>query len=153
MHVFTWLAALVLASAVAAAAATEAPSRPGVDAPELAHLGKFAVGVRTLELVNHGWPNLNGPLVAGAAVPRRDRHIVVDVWYPAHAAPRARPTQYSGALETETPGRLQAFSVPGIAFRDARPAGGGFPLVVVSHGRSNVTAALTWLTENLASKC
>jgi pimeloyl-ACP methyl ester carboxylesterase len=42
--------------------------------------------------------------------------------------------------------------VPGIAVRDAPPAGEGFPLVIVSHGYSNDPAAMTWLTENLASK-
>jgi predicted dienelactone hydrolase len=42
--------------------------------------------------------------------------------------------------------------VPGIAVRDAKPAGGDYPLVVVSHGYSNDPAAMTWLTENLASK-
>ena len=33
-----------------------------------------------------------------------------------------------------------------------QPAGEGFALVVVSHGWSNDPAAMTWLTENLASK-
>jgi predicted dienelactone hydrolase len=42
--------------------------------------------------------------------------------------------------------------VPGIAVRDALPTGHDYPLVVVSHGYSNATAAMTWLTENLASK-
>ncbi len=36
--------------------------------------------------------------------------------------------------------------------RNARANGGHYPLVIVSHGRSNATAALSWLTENLASK-
>jgi predicted dienelactone hydrolase len=47
-----------------------------------------------------------------------------------------------------------SFSVPGIAVRDAPPvlSAAGYPLVVVSHGYSNDPAAMTWLTENLASK-
>lgn len=142
----------LLALLVGTAAAMEPPSRPGVDAPELAQLGSFAVGVRTLELVNHRWPSINGALAAGGTVPRQDRHVTVDVWFPAAAGTHARPVSYTGALETETPGRLQSFTVPGIATRDAQPVGTGYPLVIVSHGRSNVTAALTWLTENLASK-
>jgi len=44
---------LVLVFAMATcAAARDAPSRPGVDAPELAHLGRFDVGVRTIDLVD-----------------------------------------------------------------------------------------------------
>jgi len=42
--------------------------------------------------------------------------------------------------------------VPGIAVRDAPAAGADYPLVVVSHGYSNDPAAMTWITENLASK-
>jgi predicted dienelactone hydrolase len=45
-----------------------------------------------------------------------------------------------------------SFSVPGIAVRDAPPSGTSLPLVIVSHGYSNDPAAMTWLTENLASK-
>ncbi len=51
----------------------------------------------------------------------------------------------------ETGGEV-AFTVPGIAFRDARPSGGRGPLVIVSHGLGNHPAAMSWLTENLASK-
>ena len=48
-------ASLLLGCAVAfAATAAEPPSRPGVDAPELAHLGAFSVGVRTVTLVHRG---------------------------------------------------------------------------------------------------
>jgi predicted dienelactone hydrolase len=44
------------------------------------------------------------------------------------------------------------FTVPGVAVRNAPPAGVSYPLVIVSHGYSNATVAMTWLTENLASK-
>jgi fermentation-respiration switch protein FrsA (DUF1100 family) len=36
--------------------------------------------------------------------------------------------------------------------RNAAPAGGGYPLIIVSHGAANAPAAMSWLTENLASK-
>src|SRR4029078_6466007 len=45
-----------------------------------------------------------------------------------------------------------SFAIPGLAVRNAPSAPGRYPLVVVSHGRSNATIALSWLTENLASK-
>ncbi len=106
------------------------PSVPGVDAPELAKLGPFAVGVRTVHLGT----------------------LAVDVWYPARPAAGAVPERYVGSLPSEPPAAPAQFSVRGIAVRNAASVAGDFPLVVVSHGWSNITAALTWLTENLASK-
>ena len=44
------------------------------------------------------------------------------------------------------------FSIQGVAVLNARPDGSRLPLVVISHGFSNATAALAWLGENLASK-
>lgn len=58
-------------------------------APELARRGPFAVGVRTLALVNRGQVD-----VFGAAGARADRELVVELWYPAAAeGPGARPTR------------------------------------------------------------
>ena len=112
---------------VVAAPATP-PSRFGVDAPELARLGVHSVA------------------------PLRDRTLVVDLWYPADTPTEAGRVVYKGALPSDAPSVPVAFTVPGIAVRDARATGGGYPLVIVSHGYSNATVAMTWLTENLASK-
>ncbi|MDE2250771.1 MAG: dienelactone hydrolase [Gammaproteobacteria bacterium] len=143
--VMTTAAMLLLATGVARIApAEQPPSRPVVDAPELAALGAHAVGVRTLKLVDHD--------AVDVLAPHRDRVLEVDLWYPAVAERGARPESYSGSLPAELPGPPAAFTIPGLAVRDARPEGGHYPLVIVSHGRSNVTAALSWLTENLASK-
>ncbi len=128
------------------------PSVFGVDAPELARLGQFAVGVRTLSLVEQDQPDLLAIDPGGGVAPRRDRKLTVDLWYPATDAPGARKDKYLGSLPSEPPAAPATFTVPGIAVRNARPAGGGYPLVVVSHGYSNATVAMTWLTENLASK-
>ena len=65
-------------------------------------------------------------------------------------APRRKITR--GALPSEAPAAPASFEVPGIAVRNPAPAGRNHPLVVVSHGYSNCTVAMTWLTENLASK-
>ncbi len=138
-------ALLLVASAVVPQAQPDGPpSRPVVDAPELAALGPHAVGVRTLTLMDHD--------AADVVAPHRDRVLQVDLWYPAIAVRGAKPAVYSGSLPTEQPGPPAVFTVPGLAVRDARPDGGHYPLVIVSHGRSNATAALSWLTENLASK-
>ncbi len=127
------------------------PSRPEVDAPELARLGPHPVGVRTVTVVQHDQANL---LAFGAdrVTSRADRILTVDIWYPAAAGQAAGTGEYSASLESETPGKYARFSIPSLSLRDARPAGGRFPLVIVSHGRRNATVTLSWLTENLASK-
>jgi predicted dienelactone hydrolase len=89
---------------------------------------------------------------ANATFPKVNRAITVDLWYPALPAPGAQREVYTASLPAEPPSAPVSFSVPGIAVRDAPPAGKGYPLVVVSHGYSNSPAAMTWLTENLASK-
>ncbi len=132
--------------------AAEPPSRYGVDAPELARLGPYAVGVRTLKLRQAAQADVLAFDPAHGTAPPRDRELGVDLWYPAKPAPHAARVVYSANLPSEPPAPPASFSVPGIAVRDAAPAGGGFPLVVVSHGYSNDPAAMTWLTENLASK-
>src|SRR5690242_11583450 len=62
----------------------EAPPSPfGVDAPELARLGSFSVGIRTLSFVERDQPGLLAMTAGKATIPRRDRKLTVDVWYPA----------------------------------------------------------------------
>ena len=78
--------------------------------------------------------------------------MVVDLWYPATVPAGARAELYSASLQAEPPAPPVHFTVPGLAVRGAPAQGGRYPLVVVSHGRSNPTIALSWLTENLASK-
>ena len=133
--------------AAAPSSAPEPPSRPVVDSPELAKLGAYPVGVRTLNLVEHAAVDL--------AAPHKDRHLAVDLWYPAKPVPGAKPETYRASLQSEpsasTPPPV-SFAIPGLAVRNAPSAPGRYPLVVVSHGRSNATIALSWLTENLASK-
>lgn len=135
-----------------ARAAAPPPSVFGVDAPELAPPGPFSVGVRTVSLVEHSQRDVLAIDPKSGSAPKRDRNLTVDLWYPASAAPDAPRETYLGSLPSEPPAPPATFVVPGIAVRNARPAGSGYPLVVVSHGYSNSTAAMTWLTENLASK-
>ena len=135
------------------AIAAEPAAKPGIDAPELAHLGAFAVGVRSLQLVQPGQPALLEFDPKTGKAPLRDRKLTVDVWYPAKASLGAKPETYTAAFTAETPGKPPVkFSITGLAVRDAAPAGGGYPLVIVSHGYGNAPAGMAWLTENLASK-
>ena len=132
--------------------AGEPASRFGVDAPELARLGSYAVGVRAFVLTEPAQADVLAYDRASGAAPMHDRILGVELWYPANPRPGARATVYHGSFPSEPPAPPARFTEPGIAVRDAAPAGGGFPLVVISHGYSNDVAALTWITESLASK-
>jgi predicted dienelactone hydrolase len=143
----------ILALATAAGAlARDAPSRPGIDAPELAHLGQYHVGVRTMTLVDADQADVLAFDTTTGTAPKRDRELRVDLWYPATVAAGAAPETYAGNLTAEPPAPSTRFTIPGIAVRDATAAVGRFPLVVVSHGYDNAAIAMSWLTENLASK-
>lgn len=129
---------------------------PLPDAPELAARGEYAVGVRTLELVDDARVdvlNANGENPA----PLYDRPLEVVVWYPAVLA----DGQEEIVVYEETLGRaddpnspLIPFTFTGRAARDAEPnpADGPYPLVIVSHGFPGSNLMMSYLTENIASK-
>lgn len=146
----TWIAAAVCAAAIFSvfpeSRAQQAPASPSVDAPELAALGSYGIGVADLEFIDKGRAD---PL-QGADVPRvADRHISVKLWYPAAA--KGGGTRYRTGLPGET-GSDVPFEVPGLATPGAAVAKGRFPLVILAHGYSNTPEVLSWLGENLASK-
>lgn len=145
------LLAMVLCGAAPALGGGPA-SRFGVDAPELAPLGASEVGFRTIRLVQHGQADVLAFDAATGSAPSVDRPLTVDLWYPAHPAPNSPRVTYTARLPSEPPAEPKSFSVPGIAVSDAPASGSHLPLVIVSHGYSNDPAAMTWLTENLASK-
>jgi len=140
------IAVAAAAALIGAAPGAAPPARPGVDAPELARLGAYPVGVADLELVQPGQPNpLKGtdqPLV-------EDRHLPLKIWYPAASA--GPGTIYHTALSGET-GVDVPFTIPGIATPGAPQSKGRFPLVILAHGYGNAPDLLAWLAENLASK-
>ena len=128
---------------------------PPADAPELAGRGRWAVGVRTLDLVNPGQADILHYDKDSAKAPLYDRPLKVEIWYPATLPPGAveQVTYESPMPGTPAAGAAKSFKVPGKALRDAPPATGErFPLVVVSHGYPGSRTFLTYLTENLASK-
>jgi len=130
-------------------------SVPPVDAPELAPRGRWAVGVRTLEIVNPGQPDILRFDKDSGKAPLYDRPLTIEIWYPATIPPgqEERVLYESTMPGTPAPDVPKTFLVPGKALRDAPPATGPlFPLVVVSHGYPGARTFLTWLTENLASK-
>jgi dienelactone hydrolase len=121
------------------------------DAPELAARGKYKVGVRTLQLVNPGQPDILHFDKATGKAPLYDRPLTVEVWYPA-IIPAGQTEE--ATYESGLPGPSGAtFRFTGKALRDAPPIQGEqFPLVVVSHGYPGTRTFLSYLTENLASK-
>src|ERR1039458_9058486 len=130
-------------------------SVPPVDAPELAARGAWAVGVRTLDLVNPGQIDVLHFNSASGKAPLYDRPLKIEIWYPAVLpAGRQEHVIYESAMpHSPQPGVPQTFQFAGKALRDASPANGErFPLVIVSHGYPGSRTFLTYLTENLASK-
>ncbi len=118
------------------------------DAPELAARGPHAIGVRTLEFVNRDQPDIVA-VAAGERGARKDRRLVVEVWYPA--AGRPGRGAYEGVILRD--GR-QRVTLHGSAVRDATPlAGGGpFPMVVLSHGYPGNRFLMSHLGESLAAR-
>nr|WP_231708288.1 dienelactone hydrolase [Sphingomonas populi] len=140
------MAIAAAAALIGAAPGAEPPARPGVDAPELARLGAYPVGVADLELVQPDQPN---PLKGADRPLVEDRHLPLKIWYPATSA--GPGTMYHTALSGET-GADVPFTIPGIATPGAPDSNGRFPLVILAHGYGNAPELLAWLGENLASK-
>ncbi len=131
-------------------------SVPGIDAPELARRGPYSVGVRTVDIVHAGQPDILHFDKGTGKAPLYDRPLRIEIWYPATIPPgQTEQTTYESAM----PGRTvradlpPSFTIAGKALRNA-PAvtNGPFPLIVVSHGYPGSRTLLSYLTENLASK-
>jgi predicted dienelactone hydrolase len=120
------------------------------DAPELARYGKFSVGVKTLKFIHTQQLDVL-KAKAGEPIPRYDRPLTVEVWYPATlAAGQAASGQYR-AITRDGKTEVTLF---GKAVRDAQAdaSGGPYPLLIISHGYPGNRYLLSHLGENLASK-
>ncbi len=114
------------------------------DAPDLARLGEYPVGVRTLQLVNPAQLDVLAAMAGNPVV--TDRTLMVELWYPA--AERGAVSAYATiSRDGRTPVRLS-----GSASRDAAALDGDFPLVILSHGYPGNRFLMGHLGENLASK-
>lgn len=118
------------------------------DAPELAPYGDLEIGVRTLDLVNKDQIDIV-KVEPGKELPRYDRPLQVEIWYPAAAGATATPYEGVFLRDGETKVTLH-----GEAARDAAPAEAEtpYPLVIISHGYPGNRFLLSHLAENLASK-
>ena len=128
------------------------PSVPGADAPELAALGTYDVGFRSVTFTNRNQPDVESVNPDRPLIAKADRVLQVDIWYPAKLKSGAKPALYRGTLPAEPLRPPVTFAQKGIAVSGAQAMGQKHPLVIVSHGYSNNPAVMTWLTENLASK-
>jgi dienelactone hydrolase len=141
-----WLALLLVAAPLHAAA-------PVGDAPALGSRTAQAVGVRAIEMRFADRPDVTRPDGDGgfAAAPRR---LPLLVWYPAVGGEQRTTYDYeTSPVPTVPPGTVPAIvRVPGAAARDAAPAPGRFPRLVISHGFLNRAAMFSDLAEILASK-
>lgn len=111
-----------------------------LDAPMFAGSGDHAVGVTTRRMVNPGQVDLSLP-----EMPRYDRPLTVEIWYPAESA---APTPYQTVLRDG----VTPIVLHGQAARDAAPLAGDFPLVILSHGYPGDRLLMVHLGESLASR-
>jgi predicted dienelactone hydrolase len=116
------------------------------DAPELARHGDYAVGVRTLTFTDEGRIDVVSTTEEGEP-PTYDREVTVEAWYPA-----AEGTEPGGIYRTLLRDGVTEVTLSGRATRDATPADGEFPLVLISHGYPGNRFLLSHFGENLASK-
>ncbi|WP_309570210.1 dienelactone hydrolase [Deinococcus sp.] len=147
--------ALYSAGAQSMPAPMTVPGDARPDAPELAARGQYAVGVRTLNLVNKGQQDIVHAPKEGA-IPTYDRPLTVEVWYPAPGVSGSGSVKYmdvlgSGPGDPKRPNT--PFETMGRATRDASAVQAGpFPLVILSHGYPGSRILMSYLGENLASK-
>lgn len=120
-------------------------------APELASYGKYAIGVRTVQVTDRNRPDILNTKKGGPTA-RYDRTLTVEIWYPGTlAAGQAAAGEYRGVITRDPSVTATLY---GKAVRDAAPVGtdGAFPLVIISHGYPGNRFLMSHLAENLASK-
>lgn len=120
-------------------------------APLLSDCGEFEVGVTTVQTVRQNAVDVErlGEDVNASY----NRPLTLEIWYPATPAPGSSPAVYQDVLSSDSALPKRPYSFAGLAVRDAPPkTGSKHPLVVVTHGYPGSRTAMTWLTENLASK-
>ncbi|GGP48381.1 hypothetical protein GCM10009347_14440 [Shewanella algicola] len=111
--------------------------------PELAQIGQYSVGVKTVQLVNKKQFNPSSQTL-------EDRKLTVEVWYPTNKTPTTTP---KAVYRDETRLGLP-FALQGNAIREAEVVnltGQPFPLVVLSHGYTGYRTIMFYLAEHLAS--
>ena len=148
-------APIALALVVLPAAAENRIDTIRPDAPELAAYGNLPVGVRTIELTDPGRVDVAGleeaaPAEKPAELPKTDRKLTVEVFYPAADGASGSNTM-TAPMRDGTPVELVGRSMRDAAVRKPDEAA-RYPLVLISHGYPGNRFLLSHLAENLASK-
>ena len=120
------------------------------DAPELSAYGEHSIGVREITITNPGQINIlaiDPATEKPETLPTYDRDLTVEVWYPAAAG-----VQGLTAMKAFIRDGKMEIDLHGKAVRDATPADGTYPFVIVSHGYPGNRFLMAHLAENLASK-
>jgi dienelactone hydrolase len=124
---------LLALALVATPALARPPSLVPADAPELAAPGALPVGTRDARFT---------------AAPGRT--LTITLFYPAAQA--GRPTSYPHRIDNPPDGMPPDLVFEAIASRDAAPAPGKRPTILLSHGLGRWSTAMSGMAENLASK-
>jgi predicted dienelactone hydrolase len=118
------------------------------DAPALAKQGDYGIGVRTVKMINKDEIDILN-VEAGKPLPRYDRPLTVEIWYPADGDEVGG--QYNNVYLRD--GKTQV-TLYGLAVRNEEPlkADAPYPLVIISHGYPGNRFLMSHFGENLASK-
>jgi len=113
-------------------------------APELSNSGQYAVGVKTVEIINPNQLDIATQTI-------KDRKLTVEVWYPTdnNTLKNKTKTVYNNQTKLGIP-----FSLKANAYRDAPVAlnkKAKYPLIVLSHGYTGYRTLMFYLGEHLAS--
>jgi predicted dienelactone hydrolase len=122
------------------------------DAPEMAAYGHYAIGVRTVDVVNPQQIDvlaIDPKQIKVAELPHYDRPLTLEIWYPAKLGSQGKTTLDAYIRDGKTEVELH-----GKAVRDALPeeTQQALPLVLISHGYPGNRYLLSPLAENIASK-
>ena len=120
------------------------------DAPALAALGSYSVGVKTLNFINPNQLDVVNAKSDGST-PTYNRPLTVEVWYPAKLAAGQAA---AGDYKAMTRDGKTSVTLHGKAVRNAAAdgSGGPYPLIIMSHGYPGNRFLLSHLGENLSSK-
>jgi predicted dienelactone hydrolase len=149
-----WIAGILLLGTSLLAGSKVQGQLPS-DSPELAARGASPVGTQSVILIDPDRADVLQPDGEGG-FRHHARALPIEIWYPAVDAAKdaqhvtyTMPTPFLGGHRSDTTMRL---SFAGEAARDAKPAPGHFPLLILSHGYNNRAVGFSDLAENLASK-
>lgn len=122
------------------------------DAPKLAAYGQYAIGVRSVDIVNPQQidiVNIDPSAQQTDNLPTYDRPLAMEIWYPA-----APDSKGKNSLDVYLRDGKTKVLLHGQAVRDANPLlrKQKYPLVVISHGYPGNRFLLSPLAENIASK-